>query len=312
DRELPHRGWQDHGAAQGREPDRQRSRRPASGRHAGQRLPAVGRHLDLRQGRPVGPGRGRHAHRQDRQHHRWRNPGRLAPDQGMTMRDTIPELKDLAAKACELARKAGADAAEVTCRDGLELSVKVRLGETEFLQEAGSRGLGLRVLVGSRQAVTHTSDLRPAELARFVADSVALARLAEPDEMSKPADPADLATSVPDLDLYDPAVEGLDAVWALEQARIAEKASQDHDPRITNSEGASVDRVVGGFAFANSGGFVGGYRGSYVSLAVEPLAEDEGGKKRKGFWWTGDRFVAGLEDSAETGREAARRTLDQL
>jgi PmbA protein len=228
------------------------------------------------------------------------------------MRDTTPELKDLAAKACELAAKAGADAAEVTCRDGLELSVKVRLGETEFLQEAGSKGLGLRVLVGSRQAVTHTSDLRPAELARFVADSVALARLAEPDEMNQPADPKDLAKAVPDLDLYDPAAETIDAAWALDQAKRAEKASLDHDKRITNSEGASVDRVVGGFAFANSGGFVGGYRGSYVSLAVEPLAEDEGGKKRKGFWWTGDRFVAELEDPEETGRVAARRTLDQL
>jgi PmbA protein len=228
------------------------------------------------------------------------------------MRDTTPELKEMAARACELARKAGADSAEVTCRDGLELSVKVRLGETELLQEAGSRGLGLRVLVGSRQAVTHTSDLRPAELERFVHDSVVLAQLAEPDEMNLPADQKDLATSVPDLDLYDEAAERIDAAWALDHARRAEKASMDHDKRISNSEGASVDRVVGGFAFANSGGFVGGYRGSYVSLAVEPLAEDEGGKKRKGFWWSGDRFVDRLDDPEAVGREAARRTLDQL
>jgi PmbA protein len=228
------------------------------------------------------------------------------------MRDTTPELKDLAAKACELAIKAGADSAEVTCRDGLELSVKVRLGETEFLQEAGSRGLGLRVVVDHRQAVTHTSDLRPAELARFVADSVTLARLAEPDELNAPADPKDLARDVPELDLYDPAAERIDAAWGLERSRIAERAALDHDPRISNSEGAGVDRVVGGFAYATSGGFVGGYRGSYTSLVVEPLADDEGGKKRKGFWWTGDRYVAELDDPAEVGRVAARRTLDQL
>jgi PmbA protein len=228
------------------------------------------------------------------------------------LRDITPDLKDVAARACELARKAGADAAEVTCRDGLELSVKVRLGETELLQEAGSRGLGLRVLVGGRQAVTHTSDLRAAELERFVADSVTLARLAEPDPENQPADPADLARDVPDLDLYDEAAERIDAAWALEQARRGEKAALDADPRISNSEGASVDRVIGAFAFANTGGFVGGYRGSYVSLAVEPLAEDEGGKKRKGFWWTGDRFVERLDDAEAVGREACKRTLDQL
>jgi PmbA protein len=229
------------------------------------------------------------------------------------MKDTTKDLCDVAARVCELARRAGAESAEATAQEGIELSVKVRLGETELLQEAGSRGLGLRVLVGGgRQAVTHTSDLRPAELERFVRDSVKLAELSEPDEMNRPADPADLARAVPDLDLYDPAVEKIDAAWALDKARIAEKAAMDSDRRISNSEGAGVDSVLGGFAYATSGGFVGGYRGSYVSLAVEPLAEDEGGKKRKGFWWTGDRFVGRLEDPEAIGREAARRTLNQL
>jgi PmbA protein len=228
------------------------------------------------------------------------------------VKDTTPDLKDVAARACELARTAGADFAEATCRAGLELSVRVRLGETELLVEAGTRSLGLRVLVGTRQAVTSTCDMRPSALARFVDKAVGLARLAEPDEMNLPPDPKELATSVPDLDLYDPAVERIDAAWALEQARCAERVALDHDPRIANSKGARVDRVLGGFALANSSGFVGGYRASFVSLVVEPLAEDEGGKKRKGSWWTGDRFVSGLDASEEVGREAARRTVSQL
>ena len=67
DRELPDRGRQAHRAAQGREPDRQRPRRAAQGRHARQRLRAVRRHLDLRQGRPVRAGRRRHADGEDRE-----------------------------------------------------------------------------------------------------------------------------------------------------------------------------------------------------------------------------------------------------
>ena len=53
-----------------------------------------------------------------------------------------------------LTMAAGADGAEVLVRDGTELEVKIRLGEPELIKEAGSRGLGLRVLKENRAAVT--------------------------------------------------------------------------------------------------------------------------------------------------------------
>src|SRR5690606_35940184 len=82
-----------------------------------------------------------------------------------------------------------------------------------------------------------------------------------------------------DLDLYDAASETLDAATALARAVAAEKAALGFDPRVTNSEGATMSRVLGAVAFANSAGFAGGYRGSYTSLYVEPICDDEGGKK---------------------------------
>ncbi|HEY0191081.1 MAG TPA: hypothetical protein VGC42_08160, partial [Kofleriaceae bacterium] len=57
---------------------------------------------------------------------------------------TVKELCDLAQLGVELAKRAGAEHAEVVVREGWELSVKVRLGEPELVQEAGSRVLGLR------------------------------------------------------------------------------------------------------------------------------------------------------------------------
>ena len=87
----------------------------------------------------------------------------------------------LAEQMLALARKAGADGAEVLVRDGAELEVKVRLGETELIKEAGSRALGLRVIKDERSAVTYTSDLTTAGLERLARDSVELAALAEPD-----------------------------------------------------------------------------------------------------------------------------------
>lgn len=231
---------------------------------------------------------------------------------GLTDR-TVRELRDIAELAVDLARRAGADDAEALVRDGSELTAKVRLGEPELVQEAGSRALGLRVLRGGRRAVTYTSDLRREALEALCAESVTLADLAEVDEFALPPDPALLARDVPDLDLYDPRVAEVDAAWALRQAIAGESAARKHDPRVTNSEGAIWSRVLGATAFATSGGFSGGYLGSYASLVVEPLADDTSDptnpKKRNGYWWTGSRFLAELEPAEAVGVEAARRTV---
>lgn len=229
---------------------------------------------------------------------------------------TVKELKDIAQLAVELGKKAGADDVEVMVRDGSELTAKVRLGEPELVQEAGSRGLGLRVLKGGRRAVTYTSDLRREALEALCAESVALAELAEPDEFALPPHPSQLATSYPDLELYDERVGEVDAAWALKQAIAGEAAARKADARVTNSEGATWSRVLGATAFATSGGFVGGYRGSYASFVVEPLCDDESDpvtpKKRNGFWWTADRYLAMLDDPEAVGIEATRRTVATL
>src|SRR3954469_16160316 len=128
--------------------------------------------------------------------------------------DIIKDLRDAAELAVELAKQAGADHAEVIVRDGSELTAKVRLGEPELVQEAGSRSLGLRVLRGGRRAVTYTSDLRHEALEALCAETVTLADFAEADDQALPPDPSLLATSVPDLDLYDGNVAEVHAAWA--------------------------------------------------------------------------------------------------
>jgi PmbA protein len=229
---------------------------------------------------------------------------------------TVKELCDLAQLAVELAKRAGADDAEVLVRDGSELTAKVRLGNPELVQEAGSRALGLRVLRGGKRAVTYTSDLRREALEALCAETVTLADLAEADEYALPPDPSLLATQIPELDLYDPNVAEVDAAWALKQAIAGEAASRKSDARVTNSEGATWSRVLGATAFATSGGFVGGYRGSYASLVVEPLCDDTtdptNPKKRNGYWYTASRFLADLEAAEAVGIEATRRTVATL
>jgi PmbA protein len=228
------------------------------------------------------------------------------------MNESEKELREVAERATELARRAGADAAEALVRDGHELLVKVRIGRNELIKEAGSRALGLRVFVGERAANTYTSDFSDAALARLVAESVGLARLAEPDPLNRLPDPSELATAAPELDLWDDRVLAIDAATAIEWCRAGEAAAATLGPRVTNSEGATFSRTSGAMAFATSAGFVGSARGTYASFYVEPICDDEDGKKRNGYYWTASRFFDGLEDREAVGRKAAERTLAKL
>jgi PmbA protein len=222
------------------------------------------------------------------------------------------ECQRLAEQMLAFARKAGAQGAEVLVRDGTELEVKVRLGEPELVKEAGSRALGLRVLRDHRAAVTYTSDFAPAAMERFARESVELAALAEPDETADLPRGDELAREVPDLDLWDDAVLGLDVAEGIRRARAAEHAARALDARVTNSDGAIFGRSVGASAFASSAGFSGSNRGTHVSLSVEPICDDTEGKKRNGSYWTGARFGAALLEPEAVGVEAARRTIAKL
>ncbi|HEU4537700.1 MAG TPA: TldD/PmbA family protein [Polyangiaceae bacterium] len=225
----------------------------------------------------------------------------------------IEKLLDLADDLVSRARKRGADVAEAIARSGSELSVKVRKGEVELVEEAGHRAVGMRVMKGKRVALTSTSDLSPAGIERFLDDAFELCELSQEDPFAGPADPALLARSgLPELDLYDPAGGAIGADEAIARAKEAEQAAFDADARITNSEGATYARTAGGFGLALSGGFRGGYLGSYQSLTVAPVADDEGGKRRRGHHWAARRHLAELESPASVGREAARRTVAKL
>ena len=112
----------------------------------------------------------------------------------------------MAEQMLALARKAGADGAEVLVRDGTELEVKVRLGETELVQEAGSRALGSARAQGPALGRRPTPPIcRRTGWSGCARDSVELAGLSEPDpEATLPAR-EEMARSLADLDLWDDA-----------------------------------------------------------------------------------------------------------
>lgn len=235
------------------------------------------------------------------------------------MRGTTEPMKDerdeLLTLARDVVRRAleGADVAEVSAGRTWDLSARVRLGQPELVEEAGQRGISLRIIREGRVAMTSTSDLSEDGLARCVADALELVELSQPDPWVGPAEPSLLSSPPhPALDLFDPSLDDLDADGAIERARRAERAALDFDSRITLSEGATFSRTSGTSVLVLSSGFEGAQRGSYAALSVAPVAEDTGGKRRRGSYWTASRHLPQLEDEKAVGEEAARRTLAKL
>src|ERR1700689_5653876 len=89
------------------------------------------------------------------------------------------DLESLTVDVVAMAIKAGASDAEAVVREGDEFSVNVRMGEVETLKESGSRGLGLRVFLGTRSASTSTSALTADGLPPLVEGAIALAKVTE-------------------------------------------------------------------------------------------------------------------------------------
>ena len=173
-----------------------------------------------------------------------------------------------------------------TIAEGDEFSANVRLGELqETLKEAGSRGAGLRVLIGKRMGASYTSDLTKEGIARMVRSAIDLADVTTEDPHAGLPDPDELGKLATDLKLYSDRTAELATEERISMAKRAEAAALEADPRITNSEGGSFDSSTSGRVFANSRGFLGSYQASYCSVSAVPVAMDNGVMERD-YWFT--------------------------
>jgi len=218
---------------------------------------------------------------------------------------------ELASKAVRLALDRGASNAECTLSEGEEFSASVRMRSLETLKDAGSRGAGLRLLLGRQVGSSYTSDLSSEGLRKLVDSALEIAAISTEDPHAGLPDPSELGSLAGDLQLYSDDVSRVDTQQRIDQALEAEDAALSADPRITNSEGASFDAYNGARAFANSRGFVGSYRMSSCSLSATPVAR-QGESMERDYWYSYARSYAKLESPASIGRRAAERALRRL
>jgi PmbA protein len=216
-------------------------------------------------------------------------------------------LTDLAERLVAAARRAGADAADALAVRSVSLAVEVREGAVEESERSEGDDVGLRVFVGSRQAVVSTNDVK-ADVAALAERAVAMAKAAPEDPFAGLADPARLARDVPDLDLLDP---DLPTVTELEErAQRAEHAGLAVKG-VTKSGGASASAGIGGMVLVTSHGFRGAYLSSGQSVSMTAIA-GEGTAMERDYDYSSTLHGADLDPPEKVGRTAGERTVERL
>lgn len=222
---------------------------------------------------------------------------------------SLETLQAFTQDALAYAQQKGASACEVDASEGFGQSVTVRCGEVETIEYNRDKGLGVTVYLGQRKGYASTSDFSRNAIQETVEAAINIARFTAEDDCAGLADPALMAKTIPDLDLYHPWDQSVEQ--AIELAQRCEQAAYDFDEQVTNSEGATVSIQEAHFVAANSAGFVGGYPTSRHYLGCSVIAGEDENMQRDS-WYTTSRNFSLLEAPEDIGILAAKRAVARL
>src|SRR6184192_2399255 len=196
-------------------------------------------------------------------------------------------LSMLAQRLVEAAKRAGADAADAVAVRGISQGVEVRDGRVEESERSEGDDVGLRVLVGQRQAVVSTNDVSGDGVAKLAERAVAMAR------------------DVPDLDLLDP---NIPSTSELERRACEAESAALAVKGVTKSGGASASSGIGGMVLVTSSGFHGSYLRSSQGVSMTAIVGD-GTAMERDYDYTSAPHASDLASPESVGRKAGERTV---
>ena len=205
-------------------------------------------------------------------------------------------------------KKAGGDAADALIFDSASLSISQRLGKPEKLERSESADVGLRVFVGKRQAIVSSTDQSDDTLDEMVTRAIAMARAAPDDPYCGIAEPGQIATDIPALDIFDPSEPETQTL--IDIAIAAEDAARAV-PGVTNSEGADVGWSHASVALAATNGFAQTYAVSGNSFSASVIA-GEGTDMERDYDYASAVYGEDLPSPEEIGKSAGERAVKRL
>jgi PmbA protein len=222
---------------------------------------------------------------------------------------TLDKLKELASAVLSYAKERGASAAEAEVSEGFGQTVTVRQDEVETIEYNRDKGIGVTVYIGKQRGHASTSDFSSKAMCDTVDAALSIARFTASDDCAGLADADLLARDPPDLDLWHP--WDLPVERAITLAKACESAGYAVDPRISNSEGATVSTQESQFIYGNTLGFLGGYPSSRHGIWCSLIAGRNDGMQRDD-WYETTRDPAELAAPETVGRRAGERAVQRL
>lgn len=226
----------------------------------------------------------------------------------MSVTDNEAVNINLAHKLIDLTRAAGADAADVLVSDSASLSVSCRLGQLEDTERAESRDIGLRAMIGQKQAFVSGSAVSDDALGQLAQRAVDMAQATPEDRYCGFAPEDRLTQEIPALDIAD-SVEP-DADKLLSMAVTCEDAARAVEG-ITNSEGGGAGWGRATTALVTSHGFEGAYTSTSFSASCAVIG-GEGDAMERDYASHSARHLEDLDAPEDIGLRAANRTIERL
>lgn len=218
------------------------------------------------------------------------------------------DLAALTERLLSQALEAGAESADVLAVNGTSVSIDVLDGRLEHAERSEGIDLGLRVLIGQKQAIVSSSLFDDETLATMASRAVSMAQEAPEDPYIGLADANDLAETrnADGLELFDPTPEP-EASELEDDARRAEAAAIAVEG-ISKVQAASAGYGQQKLHLAASNGFSGGYQRSSRSTSCVAITGEGTGMERD-YFGESRIFQKDLPDAAFIGQTAAERTL---
>lgn len=223
------------------------------------------------------------------------------------------ELKERVSYLLDCAKQMGATDAAAEISEGSGLSVAVRKGDIETIEQNLDKQAGVTVFIGQRRGNAGTNDFSKDALKAAVQAAFHIAQHTAEDDCAGLAEPEFLETHPKDLDLFHP--WDIDTAAAVEIARRAEAGAFAVSPRISNSDGASVSAQQSHFMLGTTQGFMGGYAVSRHYIACTPIAtlhNKPGAAMQRDDWYSTSRVPEELAKPEAIGAYAAQRALARL
>jgi PmbA protein len=217
------------------------------------------------------------------------------------------DYKSLAEQLVKNSLKKGADAAEIYIESGRQLSIEVRNGDIETVQEAATAGVGIRVFVQGRMAFASSNDFREAALDDAVGRAIEFAKSTTADEANVLPDDRSV---IEVAGLFDPEIAKVPLETKIELAKTTEKLAMK-DSRITKSAGSAYGEGEEEVVIANSNGLLKSMKAAASSFGVSVVAE-KGEQKSSGSEFCTRRFFADLKKPEEVAAKAARDAYEML